>query len=88
MILKQIQQKRNKKYNKNTKWDASRFPGSIPLVGLWRRVHEFSGNVTTAYRRVRADTADFLSDTVIFPAAWYGGLFWTRKQVQTIELDY
>ena len=64
------------------------FPGGIPLVGLWRRVHEFSGNVTTAYRRVRADTADFLSDTVIFPAAWYGGLFWTCKQVQTIELDH
>ena len=61
--------------NKNTEWGASRVPGGIPLVGFWRRVHEFSGNVTTAYRRVRADTADLLSDTVIFPAAWYGGIF-------------
>ena len=30
----------------------------------------------------------FCLDTVIFPAAWYGGLFWTCKQVQTIELDH
>ena len=34
------------------------FPGGIPLVGLWRRVHEFSGNVTTAYHGIWADTAD------------------------------
>ena len=74
-------------YSKNTEWDASRFPGGIPLVGLWRRVHEFSGNVTTAYRRVRTDTADLLSDIVIFSATWYGGIFRTCKQVQTIELD-
>ena len=61
------------------------FPGGIPLVGLWRRVHEFSGNVTTAYRRVRADTADLLSDPVIFPAAWYGGIFRPSEQVHAAE---
>ena len=87
MILKQIQQKRNKKKNKNTKWDASRFPGGIPLVGLWRRVHEFSGNVTTAYHGIWADAADLFSDTVIFPATWHGCIFWTREQVQAIKLD-
>ena len=37
------------------------FPGGIPLVGLWRRVHEFSGNVTTAYHGIWADTADLFS---------------------------
>ena len=63
------------------------FPGGIPLVGLWRRVHEFSGNVTTAYHRVWADAADLFSDTVIFPATWHGCIFWTCEQVQAIKLD-
>ena len=63
------------------------FPGGIPLVGLWRRVHEFSGNVTTAYHGIWADTADLLSDTVIFPATWHGCIFWTCEQVQAIKLD-
>ncbi len=87
MMQKQIKQKKNKQYIKsNTEWDASRFFGGIPLVGLWRRVHEFSGNGTTAYHGIWADTADLFSDTVIFPATWHGCIFWTCMQVQAIKL--
>ena len=102
MMQKQIKQKKNKQYikyeyrmgclnscnnNKNTEWGASRVPGGIPLVGFWRRVHEFSGNVTTAYHGIWADTADLFSDTVIVPATWHGCIFWTCEQVQAIKLD-
>ena len=54
-------------------------PGGIPLVGLWRRVHEFSDNVTTAYHGVWPDTSDLFSDLIIFPAAWHGSVFWKSK---------
>ena len=63
------------------------FPGGIPLVGLWRRVHELSGNVTTAYHGIWADTADLFSDTVIFPATWHGCLFWTCEQGPSIKWE-
>ena len=56
-------------------------PEGIPLVGLWRRVHEFSGNVTAVNHRIWADAADLFSDFAVFTAAWYGCIFWACEQI-------
>ena len=69
--------------NKNTEWGASRVPGGIPLVGFWRRVHEFSGNVTTAYRRVKFSVVDGLM-IAPFGMAFLISVINKRKSKETI----
>ena len=67
----------NKKVSKRDAPKPSR--RGIPVLSLWREIHEFSGNVKTAYHRFRVNTSDFLSDPVVFTASWYDCLFWTPE---------
>ena len=56
-------------------------PGSIPVVSLWRRRHEFSGNVTTAYHGVRVYAGYLFSDTAFLTAPGYGSVFWKSESL-------